>query len=349
MQPRPLRHGPCLRKAPQGPCLRCACPDGRATPSRPLRHAFCRAKAAPSLRLPAPKRDPLTAAFHGTLPPPVRTAAHMSDDTPAAARSAPIRSPGSGAIAHALPARPVVALVVALIIAGLTYRRLLGVPLRFAPGRAAPGSASLRPRAAQAAQNPRPPPRVALRPSASLTPPRSPARCASSACPAPLRAPLAISQCGPAAPRRMGNRPPPRPGCRSLRAGLRPLRVLRSRCSRPPACPCAPPRGAPTSLAFGHVTPWGSAPNPALAARQPVGAQCAPTVWRQRIRAFPRKAKPVGGPCPRFAAGRASRRPVALRASLARSRRRWCVARRGARGGRCARRLAGRRGRLVVQ
>ena len=240
---RPLRHGPCLRKAPQGPCLRCACPDGHATPSRPLRHAFCRAKAAPSLRLPAPKRDPLTAAFHGTLPPPVRTAAHMSDNTPAAARSAPTRSPGSGAIAHALPARPVVALVVALIIAGLTYRRLLGVPLRFAPGRAAPGSASLRPRAAQAAQTPRPPPRVALRPSASLTPPRSPARCASSACPASLRAPLGNQSVRPgcAAPHGQSAPAPPRLSVAARRAAAAarpPLPVL-----APARLPVRPPKG----------------------------------------------------------------------------------------------------------
>ena len=252
---RPPPDTPDLPTAParplQGKARAFAAPAQTDAPRQADRSGTPFAEQKPRRRCACPRRSVITrrpAAFHGTLPPPVRTAAHMSDNTPAAARSAPTRSPGSGAIAHALPASQVVALVVALIIAGLTYRRLLGVPLRFAPGRAAPGSASLRPRAAQAAQNPRPPPRVALRPSASLTPPRSPARCASSACPASLRAPLGKIQCV-----SEGRRAP-----HAARASLRPRRVTAP----------APPR---LSVAARRAAAAARPPLPVLApARLPV-------------------------------------------------------------------------------
>ena len=238
--------------------------------------------------------------------------------------------------------------VVAPPLALLSDKRLLGVPLRFAPGRAAPGFASLRPRAAQAA-------RGAFGPCASLTPPLRPATHVSArlrqALPgsamlrqASLRAPLATSQRGPASPRRMGFGPRPAlavgrcaPGfgrCASSAPGAR---------ARPPAR-APPPRGAPASLAFGFVSPWGSAPDPALAAGQPVRVLLPPPRLRQRICTLPRKAEPGAARVLALrAAGRASRRPVALRASLARIgvgiasravvRSDW----------RCARRLVGRR------
>lgn len=267
---------------------RCTCPR-RSHPA--LAGTAC-------LRIPCPHAN--------TVPIAVPVATHEPMPS-AAARALPVvrNAPARALpVVRTAPIRQLATIgVVAPPLALLSDKRLLGVPLRFAPGRAAPGFASLRPRAAQAA-------RGAFGPCASLTPPLRPATHVSArlrqALPgsamlrqASLRAPLATSQRGPASPRRMGFGPRPAlavgrcaPGfgrCASSAPGAR---------ARPPAR--APPQG-------GLPLAWPSALSrrgaPPQTPRSPRGSRCGCCCPRPgfasvfvRCRARPSRGRPVSSP-----------------------------------------------------